>query len=350
LSHHLQERKIYKQLQKESGALVWYMPVWEWSEIVAASGFQDNAELEILWEQFYVYGPLPRLLLEELYSRNQKERDIRTEGYKKRLEAKIVEYVQSWTGADLILLGKHGSHSLLLLEPEAPQMYNQMYNSMSWMRRVITPTIAAKLAKGSISYSEQKACRLYSLLLGHPSTSTAAGWVFKVRVHIALSKGGASFAPRPISTHSTATLKFCVRSCPDTMTGTFDRHKLAGTFRLEKNSRQFDRELDSVYMRPLQPNLPAIDSLVVIMEHDSPRAVFFQITIAENHPISGPALLKVWKALPNEVKGSVRRLYLSCLTIERRVTKIRRLRVLQAALQPGHSSFSVWTIMSCGAV
>lgn len=56
-------------------------------------------------------------------------------------------------------------------------------------------------------------------------------------------------------------------------------------------------------MRPLQSNLPAIDSLMVIMEGHSPRAVFFQITIAENHPISGPALLKVWNALPNEVKG-----------------------------------------------
>jgi len=32
------------------------------------------------------------------------------------------------------------------------------------------------------------------------------------------------------------------------------------------------------------------------------RVVLFQITIAEKHPISGPALSKVWSALPKEVK------------------------------------------------
>jgi hypothetical protein len=64
----------------------------------------------------------------------------------------------------------------------------------------------------------------------------------------------------------------------------------------------FERKLGGVYMWPLQRNLPAIDSLMVIMEGRSPRAILFQITIADNHPISGPALSKVWNALPKEVK------------------------------------------------
>jgi hypothetical protein len=290
----------YKQLQEASADLVWYMPTWNWSEIVAASGTQDMAMLKTLRDNFQKYGPVARLLLEDLYCTDQEEHDLRIKAYDLDLQEMIAEYVWSPTEGDQILFSQHESHDLVLLEPvvKAPRMYN----STSWVRRVITPTIAAELAKGALWYSEQKAYWLYRLLLGHPSTSTAAGWVFEARVHTVLSMGGASYEPRLISTQSTATLEIHVKSCPNNMAGTFDSRQLEYTFRRKRNSPKFERKLDSVYMRPLQQNLLAIDSLMVIMEGRSPRAILFQITIAENRPISGPALSKVWNALPKEVK------------------------------------------------
>jgi hypothetical protein len=146
------------------------------------------------------------------------ERDLRIKDYDSKLRAKIAEYVHSRTEGDQILFSQHESHNLLLLEPvvDDPTL---KYNSTSWLRRVITPTIAVQLAKGAATYSEQKAYWLYRLLLDHPSTSTAAGPLFESRVHITLSKGGASYEPRLISAQSTATLEFYINRCPDTMTG-----------------------------------------------------------------------------------------------------------------------------------
>jgi hypothetical protein len=287
----------YKQVRKASAALVYYMPVWNWPEIVAASRSQDIAELRALWDQFHKYGPVARLLLDDLYSTNREQRDARIKSYDSILEAHIYEYI--YNQGDDILFGRYESHALLLLEPKDPTPL--VYNSTTCSRRVITPTIAMRLAECAFWYSERKALRLYKLLLDHPSTSTAAGWVLEIRAHIAFSKGGI-FVPRLISTQPTATLELRLKSCPANMMGTFDSRQLEDTFREKEGSPRFNRELEGVYMRAQLPNLPAMSSLVVIMKGGHPRAILFQMTIAENHPINGPGLSEVWKALPDEVR------------------------------------------------
>jgi hypothetical protein len=78
-----------------------------------------------------------------LYSPDQEERDLCIKDYDSKLRAKMAEYDHSQTEGDQILFRQHEFHALLLLEPvvDAPRTYN----STSWLRRVITPTIAVEL-------------------------------------------------------------------------------------------------------------------------------------------------------------------------------------------------------------
>jgi len=161
-----------------------------------------------------------------------------------------------------------------------------------------------RLCEGAVS--EQKPFRLYKLLFGHPSTPTAVGQVFEARACITFSKGGV-LEPRFTTAQPTAALKFRLKSCSVDMMGPLIASCwLEDTFREKKGAPRFNRELDGVYMRPLQASLPAIDSLLVIMEGGHPRAILLRLPIAENHPVSGPALSEVWNALPDGLGRLIR--------------------------------------------
>jgi hypothetical protein len=78
---------------------------------------------------------------------------------------------------------------------------------------------------------------------------------------------------------------------------------LGAKLRLKPRSQTFNREMCGVYLQPTYSNLGAIDSLAITVDHhNKPRAIFFQITIALNHPLSATQLRAVWDVLPNEVR------------------------------------------------
>ena len=101
------------------------------------------------------------------------------------LQTKIANHLGIYAdlGGDTTLFRVHESHSLILLGPAISNVSDEQlrYNSRSWTRRVITPTIAVRLAQSAAFYSQTKASWVYKLLLGHPSTASAAGWVFEAK-------------------------------------------------------------------------------------------------------------------------------------------------------------------------
>jgi hypothetical protein len=181
--------------------------------------------------------------------------------------------------------------------------------------RIATPWIGMKLGLLSRERMQSRGKQLFDWLMSHPSTSTAAGWVFEGRGHGVFHQGGefncaslttdqdlqkmykdfratrtcSSKASKSkataLQTDLTGVLKFCLEKCPVPTVEIFSNlGQLSTKLRSKPGSQLFNRDLSNVYLRPHYSNLGAIDSLVVtIGDCDQPRAIFFQLTIAERH-------------------------------------------------------------------
>jgi len=206
--------------------------------------------------------------------------------------------------ADLLNVDeKPETRFLILVEPDL--MYRHRWhlrcNSDFTTRRVITPMIAARIAQSYARYPQGKAFELYSLLLEHPTTACAAGWVFEARSHVVFRNGG-KFQPSPI--RPAGELEIDLKRRTDVIT--FEGKNLGVRLREKKGTKKFDRRLAGVYLGRSPSNQPsnqsAIDGIAVTIISGQPTAILFPITFAGKHPLGVLALSAVWNALPKEVK------------------------------------------------
>ncbi|RPB23669.1 hypothetical protein L211DRAFT_868536 [Terfezia boudieri ATCC MYA-4762] len=289
-------RTNFKRFQKAVSPQVYYMPAWSWGEVVVASGIREDYGLQALWKFYFRYGPIARLLLQDLDGNHSPEFLRRvTKAYELNLEDKITEVLKhdpsTWS---LDNFGIHDSRAIILLKPKiSPARGVPKLSSVTFVHSIITPEIGRRMGIVAGERVKEKAHLLYNFLLGSPYTTSAAGWIFEGRGHNIFHMG-ASY---------TATLLTPLHRLRENYDGFNDDSKLAATFR--KGLSRFNRNLSNLYLMPTYSNLGGVDSLVITLgnpDSGQPRAIFFQFTVAQKHPVSAHSMSKIWDCLPAEVK------------------------------------------------
>ena len=132
-----------------------------------------------------------------------------------------------------------------------------------------------------------------------PKFRTGAGWVFEGRVHWYLHNVCETLVCRDLDTQ--ADWKMNIKYGDKTFS---DLESLRTLLRERPGSRNFNRELLNVYIRPDRMNLASIDSLLIAQIPGSSglQAVLFQITLSSHHGIKADGLQTIWKSFPDEIR------------------------------------------------
>ena len=298
----------------------------------------EEGKLRRLWDIYHSYGPSARVVLNTFGTkRSDDELRILLQIYEQKLENRMIDVLKSHPNAWMSsIFGQDDSHSVLIVKPKYCPTIDLEYISPIYEMMPASPRIGVKLGVMSSKAAEYKGREPYKWLLEHSTTAAAAGWFFDGRCQGVFSREGKftcalmtdgdsitdlyrTFRASHKSTTfpavqqsrelafamaRTRKLKLCFRQCPGGETDDFPTlPELSRKLRTAPGSPQFKRGLAGVHLRPKAPNLSSIDSLVITVDkYDQPRAIFFQFTIAERHPMGCGGLAAVWNCLPNEVK------------------------------------------------
>ena len=227
------------------------------------------------------------------------------------LRAQVNEYLEFLEEKMAVLLragptgfvsGQYGpcdSHSLLRLEPRLDPGSPHKHISMVHKLQIMTPYIGHMIGmKGTVRKADEGKA-LYDWMMLSPKFRTGAGWVFEGRVHWYLHNVCETLVCRDMGTQ--ADWEMNIKHGDKTFS---DLESLRTLLRERPGSRNFNRELLNVYIRPDRMNLASIDSLLIAQISGSSglQAVLFQITLSSHHGIKADGLQTIWKSFPDEIR------------------------------------------------
>ena len=308
---------------------------------IVDSNTHDELLLRRLYSNFLKYGPIARVLLDELDVMQSPETLDRLED---RADSTVLNKINACiksTDLQSTLLQQFSmqdSHSVFMMEPALRDDPDLKLCSVTCAYSFRSEWIARECLQQAGLYAEGHSRMLFEWMSQRPFASTVAGWVFEEQVHVRLGAGGThtaailtplrelediytqhnpgkvseedkggleSHKQDALSRATTGTICIWLRKYDSTLgqSTIFSSYTDLSKLLCESpNSRNFDTRLDSIYLRPAQSNFPAIDGLVVCVESNYPRAYFFQMTIAKAHPVLAQHLYDLWVALPSSVR------------------------------------------------
>jgi len=309
---------------------------------IVDSNTQDEPLLRRLYSNFLKYGPIARVLLDELSVINLSERLNILEKQADNTVSNKINACLKLTDLQSILLQQFStqdSHAVFMMEPVLNDGCSLKLCSIEYAYSFRSEWIAREYLQQASLYAEGHSRMLFEWMSRRPFASSVAGWVFEEQVHVRLGAGGMHTAV--ILTPHSELENIYTQHNPGKVSEEdkegLERHKqdalakaTTGTIRIWLNTNapmpgrsslfssytdlskllrespsscKFDTGLDGIYLRPAQSNFPVIDGLVVCVESNNyPRAYFFQMTIAKVHPIRALHLYDLWMALPSNVR------------------------------------------------
>ena len=287
---------------------------------IVDSNTHDELLLRRLYSNFLKYGPIARVLLDELDVMQSPETLDRLEDRADSTVSNKINACIKSTDLQSTLLQQFSmqdSHSVFMMEPALRDDPDLKLCSVICAYNFRSEWIARECLQQAGLYAEGHSRMLFEWMSQRPFASTVAGWVFEEQVHVRLGVGGThtaailtplrelediytqhnpgkvseedkggleSHKQDALSRATTGTICIWLRKYDSTLgqSTIFSSYTDLSKLLCESpNSRNFDTRLDSIYLRPAQSNFPAIDGLVVVcVESNYPRAYFFQMTIA----------------------------------------------------------------------
>jgi hypothetical protein len=265
---------------------------------------------------FTSYGPIPRILFEQLLNMPQNDAKPDTE-LRRNIEKNVEMYeydlrerVQLAMRLDPeVLFSRNADTSfstgLILLSPVPDDRWK--YIAGSYEATLMTPHIAALFSEATTKLQTQRARELYEFLLSNGCMCSAAGWVFETRVHVRFERTGTFELSSIFGGGSLKEISINLNGDSGTKTRTFvfnQLSQLCAHLRVTKGAPDINPQLFNVYLRPHQCNLESIDALTIIQtpRGKRPRLVCFQITVGAKHGIKAAGLRAILKHIPAAAK------------------------------------------------
>jgi hypothetical protein len=175
---------------------------------------------DTLFTLFESYGPIPRLLFDDLlppdqYRTGEVDEGLhsRIEKYDRLLQGKILAAVTLDPYAVLYTeYGVYCSNTIYTMRPWKMKCYK--FVSLRPVFGLATANIGRRIAEATIAISPKDAQRLYEFLLLAGETKTSAGWIFEARMHQIFQRGG-PFKATKLGGSTTITIDIDRKSCRD---------------------------------------------------------------------------------------------------------------------------------------
>lgn len=253
----------FSQILRDRGHRRIFMPVWTFPELQLA-----NIELDLgiadeeLRSRFALFGGSVRYCLCTDSEYLQLGHEQLMAGINNVTSLQDVENCFSGAARDLTLTTHRIMHYVL---------NNETIVTAELMPASVEVSIRLKDKIASRLDDDRR--KLMMWLDGSHKASTFGGWLFENFVHEIFAKGG-TFSKRSANTANTSML---------TIPGT------AGVYRRFKEPKTLDQILKEIYMVPEAPNLPSIDSYIIIGNF----LYLFQITRNEHHPVGAEGIVSL---------------------------------------------------------
>ena len=265
------------------------------------------------------YGPIPRLLLEELlppeeYATEEVGDATGEDGsplerlitaYKLVLNQKILELLR--LEPDIALSAKqygvNSSHAIVMIRPRKMKRYNYVSDLPAF--DIATSYIGQKIASATVDNSLNAARKMYEFLLGQAETKTSAGWIFEGRMHILFQRHG-PFKATKLGGSKTIAIDISHKPCKDFS----NLSELGSMLRKGPGSPSIDPANIGVYFKPQHCNFCAVDSFAITTDAKTNKLVLvlFQMTVSTSHPVKAHGLASIWEGMPAELKKTPARL------------------------------------------
>jgi hypothetical protein len=265
-----------------------------------------------LFTLFDRYGPIPRLLFEELLPPKTYRTGMVEDGTGKddvRLQQRIAEYEELLARKiqeamklvpNVLLSTEYGmncSHTVFTMRPCKMEGYK--YVSLRAVFGFATEYIAHKIGDATIGISLKDAQRYYDFLLSQGATRTAAGWMFESRMHQIFQRGGPFVATKQ-GALTTITIDIDQKCC----NVFFKVSEIGDLLRKQSGSRRINPAMIGGYFKPQQCNLPSVDSFAIskCAATGNPVLVLFQMTVSTEHSVKAEGLASIWAVIPQELR------------------------------------------------
>lgn len=258
------------------------------------------------------YGPIPRLLFQELFPPDkyatEEVRDAQGEDglpLKRRMAA--FELVLNQKILELLRLepdiafstkqyGVNSSHAIVMMRPSTMKRYKYVSDLPVFV--IATPYIGQKIASATVNKSLNAARKMYEFLLANADTKTSAGWIFEGRMHILFQHRGPFKATKLGGSKIFYT--DITKPCKD-----FSKvSELGSMLRKEPGARIIDPANIGVYFKPQHCNFCAVDSFAITTNANTnkPVLVLFQMTVSTSHPVKAHGLASIWEEIPADLR------------------------------------------------
>jgi hypothetical protein len=267
---------------------------------------------DTLFTLFDSYGPIPRLLFEDLLPPDEYRTGMVEDGtaeVDEGLQRRIAEYDRHLQGKILstvtldpyILLstedGVNCRHTTYTMRPWKTKLYK--FVSLRAGYGIATADIGRRIGEATIAISPKDARRLYEFLLRMGETKTSAGWIFEARMHQIFQRGG-SFKATKLGGSTTITIDIDHKSCKD-----FSKvSELGSLLRKQRGSQTINPDIIGGYFQPQHCNLRSVNSVAIarFATTEKPVLLLFRMTVSTSHPVKAEGLASIWAEIPEDLR------------------------------------------------